>query len=119
MVSMLGSLSAEAKVARFLASLSDRFSEMGYARNTFNLRMTRQEIGSYLGVTLETVSRTLAALSNYKFITVNRSSIGICDLAVLRTLVRLPNLKAKIKQNGVECIAVHHTGHAIGNLASA
>lgn len=46
MVSMLGSLSAEARVARFLVHLSQRFSALGYSGTQFNLRMTRQEIGS-------------------------------------------------------------------------
>ena len=45
---MLSALSAEAKVARFLTNLGERFSQMGYSGRSFNLRMTRQEIGSYL-----------------------------------------------------------------------
>ena len=98
MVSMLGALSAEARVARFLVSLSERFSEMGYSSKLFNLRMTRHEIGSYLGLTLETVSRTLSAFNEIGLITVDQRSIGIKDLEALRTLRRLPPSSSRAKQ---------------------
>jgi CRP/FNR family transcriptional regulator len=98
MVSMLGALSAEARVARFLVSLSERFSEMGYSSKLFNLRMTRHEIGSYLGLTLETVSRTLSAFNEFGLITVDQRSIGIKDIDSLRTLRRLPPSSARSKK---------------------
>ena len=98
MVSMLGALSAEARVARFLVSLSERFADMGYSSKLFNLRMTRHEIGSYLGLTLETVSRTLSAFNEFGLITVDQRSIGIKDLDSLRTLRRLPPSSARSKQ---------------------
>lgn len=100
MVSMLGALSAEARVARFLVSLSERFAEMGYSSKLFNLRMTRHEIGSYLGLTLETVSRTLSAFNEIGFITVDQRSIGIKDIDALRTLRRLPPSSSRSKQAG-------------------
>ena len=98
MVSMLGALSAEARVARFLVSLSERFAEMGYSSKLFNLRMTRHEIGSYLGLTLETVSRTLSAFNEIGLITVDQRSIGICDVDSLRTLRRLPPSTTRNRQ---------------------
>jgi CRP/FNR family transcriptional regulator len=98
MVSMLGALSAEARVARFLVSLSDRFAEMGYSSKLFNLRMTRHEIGSYLGLTLETVSRTLSAFNEIGLITVDQRSIGIKDVDALKTLRRLPPSSSRAKQ---------------------
>lgn len=98
MVSMLGALSAEARVARFLVSLSERFAEMGYSSKLFNLRMTRHEIGSYLGLTLETVSRTLSAFNEIGLITVDQRSIGIKDIDALRTLRRLPPSSSRAKQ---------------------
>jgi CRP/FNR family transcriptional regulator len=100
MVSMLGALSAEARVARFLVSLSERFAEMGYSSKLFNLRMTRHEIGSYLGLTLETVSRTLSAFNEFGLITVDQRSIGIKDIDSLRTLRRLPPSSARSKKAG-------------------
>src|SRR3569832_476657 len=99
MVSMLGALSAEARVARFLVSLSERFANMGYSNNLFNLRMTRHEIGSYLGLTLETVSRTLSAFNELGLITDNQRSIGIKDVEALRTLRRLPPSSSRTKQS--------------------
>ena len=98
MVSMLGSLSAEARVARFLVSLSDRYSAMGYSGKDFNLRMTRHEIGSYLGLTLETVSRTLSAFNEIGLISVEQRAIGIKDIDALKTLRRLPPSRMRIKQ---------------------
>jgi len=100
MVSMLGALSAEARVARFLVSLSERFAEMGYSSKLFNLRMTRHEIGIYLGLTLETVSRTLSAFNEIGLISVDQRSIGIKDIDALRTLRRLPPSTARTKVAG-------------------
>jgi CRP/FNR family transcriptional regulator len=89
MIGMLGGLSAEARVARFLVTLAQRFAAMGYSSKLFNLRMTRQEIGSYLGLTLETVSRTLSAFNEIGLITVDQRTIGIKDAEALQTLRRL------------------------------
>jgi CRP/FNR family transcriptional regulator len=98
MVSMLGALSAEARVARFLVSLSERFAEMGYSSKFFNLRMTRHEIGSYLGLTLETVSRTLSAFNEIGLISVDQRAIGINDAEALKSLRRLPPSSSRAKQ---------------------
>lgn len=98
MVSMLGSLSAEARVARFLVNLSERFSELGYSGKQFNLRMTRHEIGSYLGLTLETVSRTLSAFNEMGLISVDQRAIDIKDFNALKTLRRLPPSRTRDKK---------------------
>jgi DNA-binding transcriptional ArsR family regulator len=98
MIGMLGALSAEARVARFLVSLADRFAAMGYSSKLFNLRMTRHEIGSYLGLTLETVSRTLSAFNEIGLITVDQRTIGIKDPEALKTLRRLPPSRSRAKQ---------------------
>lgn len=95
MVSALASLSAEARVSRFLVFLSQRFAEMGYSGKQFNLRMTRQEIGNYLGLTLETVSRTFSALNAAGLISVDQRAITIHDLPTLKTLRRLPPSTAR------------------------
>jgi CRP/FNR family transcriptional regulator, anaerobic regulatory protein len=98
MISSLASLSAEARVSRFLMYLSDRFSEMGYSGKQFNLRMTRQEIGNYLGLTLETVSRTFSALNAAGLISVDQRAIVIHEGQTLRTLRRLPPSSARARQ---------------------
>jgi CRP/FNR family transcriptional regulator len=102
MVLMLGSLSAEARVARFIAFLSDRFGDMGYSSKQFNLCMTRLEIGSYLGMQLETVSRTLSSLATMGFISVDQRAIEVMDIHALKTLRRLPPSQGRSdKRNGV------------------
>jgi CRP/FNR family transcriptional regulator len=102
MVSMLGSLSAEARVGRFLVFLSDRFTQLGYSGTQFNLRMTRQEIGNYLGLTLETVSRTLSAFNAIGLITIDQRAVVINDLHALKTLRRLPPSQARAKAAAVK-----------------
>ncbi|MFZ6846797.1 helix-turn-helix domain-containing protein [Undibacterium sp. RuRC25W] len=97
MIGMLSALSAEAKVARFLTNLGDRFSQLGYSGRSFNLRMTRHEIGSYLGLTLETVSRTLSAFNEMGLISVDQREICLLDPTTLKTLRRLPPAKARSK----------------------
>ena len=92
MIRMLGAMGAEGRLARFLAWLSDRFSAMGYSGKEFNLRMSRQEIGSYLGMTLETVSRTFSLLDESGLVSVSQRSIIIHNLPALRTLRRVPRV---------------------------
>ncbi|MES2048991.1 MAG: helix-turn-helix domain-containing protein [Pseudomonadota bacterium] len=99
MIGMLSALSAEAKVARFLTNLGERFGQLGYSGKIFNLRMTRHEIGSYLGLTLETVSRTLSAFNELGLITVDQREIGIIDPHALKTLRRLPPAKSRKKMS--------------------
>jgi CRP/FNR family transcriptional regulator len=77
---------AEGRVATFLASLSARFKRIGYSANEFKLSMSREEIGSYLGLTIETVSRTFSRLRKEGIIAVNRRLVTIRDVARLRAL---------------------------------
>ena len=62
--SLVGTLGAEARVARFLANFADRCGRAGRPATRITLPMTRQELGSYLGLTLETVSRAFSALAD-------------------------------------------------------
>jgi CRP/FNR family transcriptional regulator len=86
LMTLLGSMRAEAKVAEFLLSLSRRFAQRGYSPSEFNLRMTREEIGSYLGLKLETVSRILSKMQDQKLIHANLRYIGIVDAEGLRAM---------------------------------
>lgn len=83
----LGTLGAEGRVAAFLLNLSARLGALGYSRCSFNLRMTRQEIGSYLGLKLETVSRALSALNTAGLIQVHQRSIDILDADGLHAVI--------------------------------
>jgi CRP/FNR family transcriptional regulator, anaerobic regulatory protein len=86
---LLGTLGSEARVARFLVSLSERFETLGYSPTHFSLHMTRQEIGSYLGLTLETVSRALSALHDAQFIGINQRAVVLKNIDGLRVLKKL------------------------------
>ena len=89
-VGILGTLGAEVRVARFLVSLSARFEMLGDSPTHFNLNMTRQEIGSYLGLTLETVSRALSALNDAGLISINQRAVTLKNIEALRALKKLP-----------------------------
>ncbi len=84
---LLGSLRAEERIAAFLLNLSQRFESRGYSKSEFVLRMTRANIGSYLGLQLETVSRILSRFADDGLITVNQKHIQILDFAALRAIV--------------------------------
>jgi CRP/FNR family transcriptional regulator len=84
---LLGSMRAEERLAAFLLNLSQRLSTRGYSPNEFNLRMTREEIGSYLGLKLETVSRVFSRFQEEGLIAVQQKNIRMVDAAGLRKLI--------------------------------
>jgi len=84
---LLGSMNAEQRLAAFLLSLSRRYQRMGYAADRFNLRMTREDIGSYLGLTLETVSRFLSRFVRRGLIAARQREIEIKDAEALLEIV--------------------------------
>jgi CRP/FNR family transcriptional regulator len=84
---LLGSMRAEERLAAFLLNLSQRFAARGYSPVSFILRMTREEIGSYLGLKLETVSRAFSHFQSENVIAVQNKSIEIKDLERLHVLV--------------------------------
>ncbi|MGZ8216116.1 fumarate/nitrate reduction transcriptional regulator Fnr [Methylomagnum sp.] len=75
---------AEERVAAFLVDLSDRLQKRGFSSVNFKLSLTRQEIGNYLGLALETVSRTLRTFQDQGFIDVHNRYVHITDLKGLR-----------------------------------
>ncbi len=84
---LLGSMRAEERVAAFLLNLSKRFETLGYSPHEFILRMTREEIGSYLGLKLETVSRTLSRFQSEGLIEVSNKQVRLLDLPALKKLL--------------------------------
>ena len=84
---LLAGLSAEARVATFLLNLSTRMQDRGYSATSFTLRMTREEIGSYLGLKLETVSRLFSRFQDDGLMTVQQKHIRILDSEGLKALV--------------------------------
>jgi len=93
--SVIGSLRAEARVARFIAQFAEKMRSQGESAERFTLPMTRQEIGSYLGLTLETVSRSFSGLHDAGLIHVTQRDIVVLDEQQLRTLQKLPATGAK------------------------
>ena len=87
LMTLLGGMRAEARVATFLLALSKKFAARGYSAAQFRLRMTREEIGSYLGLKLETVSRVLSRFQEAGLISAQLRSIGIVDPAKLAAVV--------------------------------
>ena len=83
---LLGSMRAEERLASFLLSLSARYRSRGYSSTAFMLRMTREEIGSYLGLKLETVSRLFSRFQDEGVLEVKGRDVRIVDLAALRKL---------------------------------
>lgn len=77
---LLGNRKAEERLAAFLLNLSERFAKRGYSAKKFILRMTREEIGSYLGLKLETVSRSLSKLQEEGLITINNRHVELTDV---------------------------------------
>jgi CRP/FNR family transcriptional regulator len=87
MMMMLGTLRAETRVVAFLLNLSQRFAARGYSPVEFHLRMSREEISSYLGFTIETVSRMLSQLRNAGLIAVQKKYIQLLDVPALKSLL--------------------------------
>jgi len=83
---LLGSMTAEQRLATFLLNLSRRYAARGYSRSEFNLRMTRSDIGSLLGMKLETVSRLFSMFHDEGLIQVRLKSVRIVDTAGLNRL---------------------------------
>ena len=80
---LLGSMNAEERLAAFLLNFSQRLKARGYSPSEFHLRMSRAEIGSYLGMKLETVSRTFSAFQQQGLLDVDKRHIRIADMAGL------------------------------------
>jgi CRP/FNR family transcriptional regulator len=84
---LLGSMRAEERLATFLINLSKRFVRRGYSASDFHLRMTREEIGSYLGLKLETVSRLFSRFQADGLIEVEQKHVRILDIAGLERVL--------------------------------
>jgi CRP/FNR family transcriptional regulator len=84
---LLGSMRAEERLAAFLLNLVQRLHARGFSQSELVLRMTREEIGSYLGLKLETVSRTFSRFAEDKIIEVKQRHVRIISSDALRDLV--------------------------------
>jgi CRP/FNR family transcriptional regulator len=87
---LLGTMRAEERLAAFLLNLVQRLQARGFSRSELVLRMTRQEIGSYLGLKLETVSRTFSRFAEEGMIEVQQRNVRIVDTGRLRAILSQP-----------------------------
>jgi len=86
---LLGKKTAEARLATFLLSLSGRFKERGFSAVEFRLTMSRNDIGNYLGLAVETVSRLFTRFQEQGLVIADGKSIQLRDLDALRALAGL------------------------------
>ena len=86
-MTLLSGMRAEERVAAFLVNLALRLKARGFSPSAFVLRMTRQEIGSYLGLQLETVSRCFSRLHDEHVLDVRQRDVRILDTQALQDLV--------------------------------
>jgi len=84
---LLGSMRAEERLAAFLLNLTQRLQARGFSPSSLILRMTREEIGSYLGLKLETVSRTFSKFQDEGLLEVKQRQIRIVNQAGLQQLI--------------------------------
>ena len=84
---LLGSMRAEERLAAFLLNLTQRLQARGFSGSSLVLRMTREEIGSYLGLTLETVSRTFSKFQDEGVLEVKQRQLRVLNEEALRQLI--------------------------------
>lgn len=83
----LGGLQSDQRLAAFLLNLSQRYAALGYSSTAFVLRMTREEIGNFLGLTLETTSRLFSRLARENLIAIRQREVELLDIPALQKLV--------------------------------
>ena len=84
---LLGAMHADQRLAAFLLNLSQRFGSRGRTASSFELPMTRGDIGSFLGLKLETVSRSFTRLKDSALLAAEQRRIRLLDTAGLRQIV--------------------------------
>jgi CRP/FNR family transcriptional regulator len=83
---LLGNMRAEQRFAAFLTNLSTRYSTRGYSSTSFQLRMSREEIGNYLSLTIESISRLLTRFKKNGLIKVSNREVEIVDLDKIKAI---------------------------------
>jgi CRP/FNR family transcriptional regulator len=86
LLTLLGKKSADERLAALLISLSMRFQERGFSPREFHLSMSRNDIGNYLGLAIETVSRLFSRFQQQGLICVQSKYIHLKELHQLREL---------------------------------
>lgn len=95
---LLGKRSAEERLAALLLSLSERYERRGFSPLDFYLSMSRNDIGNYLGLAVETVSRLFSRFQEENVLRVERKHITIIDLPRLRHIANVREQLAEEKR---------------------
>lgn len=85
---LMGSANADARLAQFLLNHAQELGRRGYSAHDFVLKMSRADMGSYLGLSLETVSRSFSTLQRLHLLEVDKRAICIADMSGLQKLVQ-------------------------------
>lgn len=88
---LLGNMQSEQRFAAFLVNLSSLYKARGYSSTSFQLRMSREDIGNYLGLTIESVSRLLSKFKKMEWINVDKREIEISNLPKLKLVAMQPS----------------------------
>ncbi|MDB5840396.1 MAG: transcriptional regulator [Herminiimonas sp.] len=83
---LLGNMRAEQRFAVFLVNLSARYAARGYSSTSFQLRMSREDIGNYLGLTIESISRLLSRFKKQGWLKVDKREVQLLNPAMLKAL---------------------------------
>lgn len=126
MLLSMGRKDSEARIAGFLLSLSLRFKNIGYSGGSFNLSMGRQDIGNFLGMTLETVSRILTRFEKAGYIKKKRRNIRLLNIPALSDACfgkllekKAPAASSRRREKPVSAPAVLATRQRTGNYPAA
>ena len=103
LVLMLARKDADGRIASFLDDLACRYWSRGYSASAFLLSMSRQDIGCYLGLAVETVSRTLTRFQECGVLQVNRREVEILDHAILR---KIAGIRVDAKPDCCEVVGI-------------
>ncbi|HEY0064573.1 MAG TPA: fumarate/nitrate reduction transcriptional regulator Fnr [Telluria sp.] len=83
---LLGNMRAEQRFAVFLVNLSARYAARGYSPASFQLRMSREDIGNYLGLTIESISRLLSRFKKQGWLKVDKREVTLLDPVMIKAL---------------------------------
>ncbi|MFW2372834.1 MAG: fumarate/nitrate reduction transcriptional regulator Fnr [Gammaproteobacteria bacterium] len=97
---LMAQKNAEERLAAFLVNLSSRLKQRSFSETEFYLSMSRKDIGNYLGLTIETISRTFSRFQSEGFLTTQRKYVNILQLDVLKAIAGLTNSCDGEKKSG-------------------
>jgi CRP/FNR family transcriptional regulator len=83
---LLGNMRAEQRLAVFLVNLSARYAARGYSSTSFQLRMSREDIGNYLGLTIESISRLLSRFKKQGLLLVDKREVTLLEPELLKAM---------------------------------